>query len=64
MTSRTATSNSPNERGDSSRTIVDFLAGDCFVMLGGAIWTFLATFLAASREPRDGARGLLRAASP
>jgi len=35
---------------------VDMLVGDCFVMLGGAIWTFLVAFLAASRERRDGAQ--------
>ncbi len=42
--------------GASDRTeVVNFLAGDVFVMLGGAFWTFLATFLAASRERRDAA---------
>ena len=42
--------------GASDRTEVsNFLAGDVFVMLGAAFWTFLATFLAASRERRDGA---------
>jgi hypothetical protein len=35
---------------------VNMLAGDCFVMLGGAFWTFLVAFLAASRERRDGAQ--------
>ncbi len=35
--------------------LVSFLAGDAFVMVGGAFWTFLATFLAASRERRDAA---------
>ena len=37
---------------------VNFLAGDCVVMLGAAFWTFLATFLAASRERRDAAEDL------
>ena len=47
--------------GAADRTeIVNFLAGDCFVMLGAAFWTFLATFLAASRERRDARGGLLR----
>jgi hypothetical protein len=42
--------------GASDRTeIVNFLAGDVFVMLGAAFWTFLAAFLAASRERRDAA---------
>jgi ABC-2 type transport system ATP-binding protein len=31
------------------------LSGDCFVMLGGALWTYLAAFLAMSRERRDSA---------
>lgn len=31
------------------------LSGDCFVVLGGAIWTFIVTFLAASRADRDAA---------
>ena len=45
--------------GASDRTeVVNFLAGDCFVMLGAAFWTFLATFLAASRERRDSAEEL------
>jgi hypothetical protein len=38
-----------------STEIANFLAGDVFVMLGAAFWTFLATFLAASRERRDAA---------
>jgi hypothetical protein len=42
--------------------IVSFLAGDCFVMLGAAIWTFLVAFLAASREHRDEAQDLYAAA--
>jgi hypothetical protein len=43
--------------GASDKTeIVNFLAGDCVVMLGAASWTFLASFLAASRERRDGAQ--------
>ncbi|MCA1679431.1 MAG: hypothetical protein LC777_11005 [Actinobacteria bacterium] len=33
------------------------LSGDCFVMLGGALWTFLAAFLATSREGRDAPPG-------
>jgi hypothetical protein len=40
--------------GAADRTeVVSFLAGDCFVMFGAAFWTFLATFLAASRARRD-----------
>jgi hypothetical protein len=31
----------------------DLLVGDCFVLFGGAIWTFLAAYLATSRERRD-----------
>jgi hypothetical protein len=37
------------------------LSGDCFVMLGAAMWTFIVTFLAVSREPRDDARDFYRA---
>jgi len=37
------------------------LAGDCFVLLGGAIWTFLAAFLATSRDRRDTAQDFYRA---
>ncbi len=48
-----ASTNSPNERGDFQQEIVDFLVGNCFLFLGGAIWTFLATFLSSSRERRD-----------
>jgi hypothetical protein len=44
----------PIGASDSSDT-TSMLAGDCFVMLGGAIWTFLVAFLAASRERRDSA---------
>jgi hypothetical protein len=29
------------------------LAGDCFVLFGGAVWTFLVACLAAGRERRD-----------
>jgi hypothetical protein len=29
------------------------LAGDCFSMVGGALWTFVAAFLATSRAGRD-----------
>jgi hypothetical protein len=32
------------------------LAGDCFVMIGAALWTFLAAFLAVSRDRRDDAQ--------
>ena len=32
------------------------LSGDCVVMLGGAIWTFIVAFLATSRERRDAAQ--------
>ena len=41
---------------------VSFLAGDCFVMLGGAIWTFFAAYLATSREHRDEAQDFYTAA--
>ncbi len=51
-----ATTNSPNEGGAFQQEIVDFLAGDCFLFIGAAIWTFLATFLAISRERRDSAQ--------
>lgn len=45
--------------GASDRTeTVNFLAGDCVVMLGAAFWTFLATFLAASRARRDATEDL------
>jgi len=37
------------------------LSGDCFVMVGAAMWTFIVTFLAVSREPRDDARDFYRA---
>lgn len=45
----------PFGASDYSET-TSMLAGDCFVMLGGALWTFLATFLAVSRERRDDAQ--------
>lgn len=32
------------------------LVGDCFVMVGAALWTFLAAFLAVSRDRRDDAQ--------
>jgi hypothetical protein len=32
------------------------LSGDCFVMVGGALWTYFAAFLATSRERRDAAQ--------
>lgn len=32
------------------------LAGDCFSMVGGALWTLLATFLAVTRDRRDDAQ--------
>ena len=32
------------------------LAGDCFVVVGGALWTFLAVFLAVTRDRRDDAQ--------
>ena len=32
------------------------LAGDCFVVVGGALWTLLATFLAVTRDRRDDAQ--------
>ncbi len=50
-----ATGRLPFGASDYSET-PSMLAGDCFVMLGAACWTFLAAFLAASRERRDGAR--------
>ncbi len=34
------------------------LAGDCFSMLGGALWTFVAAFLVVSRVGRDHAEDL------
>lgn len=37
------------------------LSGDCFVMVGAAMWTFIVTFLAVSRGPRDDARDFYRA---
>ena len=51
-----ATTNSPSEGGDFQQEIVHFLVGNCFLFIGAAIWTFLATFLASSRERRDGAQ--------
>lgn len=51
-----ATTNSPNEGGAFQQEIADFLAGDCFLFIGAAIWTFLATYLAVSRERRDSAQ--------
>jgi hypothetical protein len=53
-----ANGNSPNAGGVFQQEIADFLAGNCFTLAGGAVWTFLATFLAVSRERRDAAEEL------
>lgn len=37
------------------------LSGDCFVMVGGALWTFVVAFLAVGRERRDAAQDFYRA---
>jgi hypothetical protein len=50
-----ATGRLPFGASDYSET-PSMLAGDCFVMLGAALWTFVAVFLAASRERRDSAQ--------
>ncbi|MCA1699759.1 MAG: hypothetical protein LC790_12985 [Actinobacteria bacterium] len=50
-----ATGRLPFGASDYSET-PSMLAGDCFVMLGGALWTFVAVFLATSRERRDAAQ--------
>ena len=50
-----ATGRLPFGASDYSET-PSMLAGDCFVMLGGAVWTFVAVFLATSRERRDAAQ--------
>lgn len=50
-----ASTNSPNEGGAFQQEIVDFFVGNFFLFVGGGLWTFLATFMATSRERRDGA---------
>ena len=51
-----ANANTTPDDGVLEQAIVDFLVGDSFLMVGAAMWTFLATFLAASRERRDAAQ--------